>query len=380
MSDYTQKHGLMVHSQLVSLLTDEIMPGLDRDAEKIWSGFSELVAELAPVNKALLQQRDAMQAQIDHWHRKNPGGLNDMAAYKAFLSQIGYLVKEGADFAIQTQNTDDEIAHIAGPQLVVPVNNARFALNAANARWGSLYDALYGTDAISEDNGCERAGAYNEKRGWQVIAWAADFLDRSAPLADAKHRDVTEYSVSDTNPALLVAKLSDGRSCGLQNPGQFIGYRGAQSAPDAIVVKNNGLHVELQIDRSHPIGRDNPSGVKDVWLEAAVSTIMDCEDSVAAIDARDKALVYRNWLGLMKGDLTETFDKGGKTMTRCLNEDRSCTAADGSEITLQGRSLLLVRNVGHLMTSNAILDKDGNEVPEGFYGCAVYHAVCDARF
>lgn len=375
MSYYTKKYDLQIHSQLISLLNDEILPGLDRDADKIWSGFSRLVAELAPVNKALLEKRDLIQAQIDQWHRKNLGGVSDMAAYKAFLSEIGYLVEEGDDFAIQTQNVDDEIAHIAGPQLVVPVNNARFALNAANARWGSLYDALYGTDVISEENGCERAGAYNEKRGRQVIIRAAEFLDQSAPLAGAKHSDVAEYLISDTHPAVLSTKLSNGQTCALQNPEQFIGYQGAQSAPTAILVKNNGLHVELQIDRSHPIGKGNPSGVKDVLIEAAVSTINDCEDSVAAVDAEDKALVYRNWLGLMKGDLTDTFDKGGQSMTRRLNEDRGYTAVDGSTISLQGRSLLLVRNVGHLMTSNAILDKDGNEVPEGFID-ALFTTLC----
>ena len=372
MTDYIKKSNLNIHKELVDLLEQEILSGLTVNVDKVWSGFSELVTKLTPINNKLLKKRDTIQEKIDAWHKENPGKFEtDFASYKTFLQEIGYLVTEGDSFSANTKNVDEEIASIAGPQLVVPVNNARFALNAANARWGSLYDALYGTDAISEENGQEKSGAYNPTRGKAVIQRATEFLDQAIPLEEGNHIDVSNYALNDNQ---LTITLSDGSTSELKKSDQYIG----SSQKDnhlSLLFKNNDLHIEVQIDRSHPIGKDSMSGVKDVVIESAISTIMDCEDSVAAVDGEDKALVYRNWLGLMKGDLEETFTKGGKTITRKLNPNRTYTNKDGKTMELHGRSLLLVRNVGHLMTNNAIIDENGDEVPEGFID-ALFTTLC----
>ncbi|WP_342596037.1 malate synthase G [Salinicola lusitanus] len=358
----TTHHRLRVATALERFIVDEVLPGTDIDVDAFWAGFDALIHDLAPRNRELLAERDRLQQQLDDWHRDNPGEIKDMAAYRAFLKKIGYLVDAPAKVQATTTNVDDEIARQAGPQLVVPVNNARYALNAANARWGSLYDALYGTDVISEADGAEKGSAYNPKRGDKVIAYARNVLDMAAPLATGSHREAVGYVVRDGR---LSVKLEGGRDTGLKNPGQFVGFQGEAPSPDAILLSNHGLHLEIQIDAEHPIGKTDPAHVKDLLVEAAVTTIMDCEDSVAAVDAEDKTLVYRNWLGLMKGDLEERFDKGGKTVTRRLNPDRDYTLPDGGSLTLPGRSLMFVRNVGHLMTTPAILDDEGNEIPEG---------------
>ncbi|MBL4666304.1 MAG: malate synthase G [Sneathiella sp.] len=362
MSDYVQKGNLSVASELVSLVENDITAGLDISADKIWSILAQLVEEFGPRNKALLQKREDLQLKMDAWCKEHAGQSHDLPSYKTFLTEIGYLVPEGPAFQVTTENVDPEIGSVAGPQLVVPVMNARYALNAANARWGSLYDALYGTDVISESGGAEKAGAYNPARGAKVIEYASGFLDQAAPLAAGSHADVTAYSIAGDGE--LAAKLKDGSTVGLMEPAKFVGYHGKDNLT-SILLLNNGLHLDVQIDPSHPVGRDHPAGVKDVVMESALSTIQDCEDSVAAVDAEDKAVVYRNWLGLMKGDLTDTFTKGGKSVVRRLNGDRAYTAKDGSDLVLHGRSLLLVRNVGHLMTTNAVLDSAGNEIPEG---------------
>ncbi|MEH6495015.1 MAG: malate synthase G [Pseudomonas marincola] len=362
MSDYVQKGNLSVANELVSLVENEITTGLDISADKIWSILEQLVAEFGPRNKALLQKREDLQSKMDKWCKDHAGQTQDLPAYKKFLLEIGYLVPEGPAFKVTTANVDPEIGSVAGPQLVVPVMNARYALNAANARWGSLYDALYGTDVISESDGAEKAGAYNPARGAKVIEYATGFLDQSAPLATGSHADVTAYSIGDDNE--LAATLKDGSSVGLKEPAKFVGYKAADTLTSILLV-NNGLHMDVQIDPTHPVGRDHPAGVKDVVMESALSTIQDCEDSVAAVDAEDKAVVYGNWLGLMKGNLTDMFSKGGKSVVRKLSADRTYTAKDGGELVLHGRSLLLVRNVGHLMTINAVLDSAGNEIPEG---------------
>ncbi len=357
--------GLKVATVLKDLIDDEILPGTGVDAQEFWASFENIINDLAPKNRALLAKREDLQRQIDAWHKEHKSAEINPVTYKEFLKDIGYLVPEGDDFKISTANVDEEIATMAGPQLVVPVTNARFALNAANARWGSLYDAFYGTDVISEEGGLEKAGAYNPARGDAVIKMAAEFLDEAAPLASGTHGQVTEYRLTSSgNDKQLVVIMADGSKSTLADPGQFTGYI-EEDALRSILLKNNGLHIEIQIDRDHPVGSSSSSGVKDVVLEAALTTIQDCEDSVAAVDAEDKTLVYRNWLGLMKGDLEDTFDKGGKSMTRALNPDRVYTGRDGAPITLHGRSLLLVRNVGHLMTSDAIIDAQGNEIPEG---------------
>ncbi|MCV6589673.1 MAG: malate synthase G [Marinobacterium sp.] len=360
MSQRVQSGGLQIAQSLYDFVNNEALPGTGVSEQQFWSAFDAIVHDLAPRNRELLGKRDQIQAQIDNWHRSQDGF--DFAAYKAFLQEIGYLLPEGEDFQATTTNVDPEMATMAGPQLVVPVMNARFALNAANARWGSLYDALYGTDAISDDNGAEKGTGYNPARGAKVIEFARNFLDEAAPLATGSHKDSAGYHVENGQ---LVVALRDGSNTTLADNGQLVGFRGDANSPDAVIVQNNGLHFEIQIDRDSLIGKNDAAGVADVLMESALTTIMDCEDSVAAVDAADKVVIYRNWLGLMKGDLTEEVSKGGKTFTRRINPDREYTALDGSTQALKGRSLMFVRNVGHLMTNEAILDKDGNEVPEG---------------
>ena len=362
MTDRIQRGGLHVAPVLCALLEEEIAPGTGIAPETFWQSLEAIVDELAPRNRSLLATREDLQAKIDAWHQANPGPGYDRVAYKAFLKEIGYLLPEGDDFAISTENVDPEVATLAGPQLVVPVMNARYALNAANARWGSLYDALYGTDVIPEDDGAQRSGPYNPVRGAKVIAYARDFLNRHCPLSTGSHSQARSYTVVSGK---LQVVLDDGRISSLADQDQFRGYTGEQDSPTGILLRHNGLHVEIQIDPGSPIGSTDPAGVKDLVLEAALTTIQDCEDSVAAVDAEDKAVVYRNWLGLMRGDLVDTFEKGGKSLTRHLNPDRVFTAAKGGELILPGRSLMFVRNVGHLMTNDAILDSQGQEIPEG---------------
>ena len=362
---FVEKEGLAIDEALHDFLVREAMPGTGVEPDRFFKGLSALVHELAPKNRALLARRDELQAKIDAWYREN-GAPADLAAYESFLKEIGYLIPEGEAFSVSTDNVDPEIAKVAGPQLVVPVMNARYALNAANARWGSLYDALYGTDAISDEEGAEKGKGYNPKRGAKVIAWGRNFLNESAPIeaasGDTTWENVGGFSVE--NGSLAIA-LSDGALGKLKDPSQFAGYRGEAFAPKSILLAKNGLHLEIVIDRQNQIGASDAAGIADIVLESALTTIQDCEDSVAAVDAEDKIVVYRNWLGLMKGDLEERFEKGGETITRRLNDDRTYTAPDGSELTLPGRSLMLVRNVGHLMTNPAIRDRDGNEIPEG---------------
>ena len=362
MTEHVQVGGLQVAKVLFDFVNNEAIPGTGITADQFWAGADKVIHDLAPKNKALLAKRDDFQARIDTWHQTHAGQAHDPLAYKAFLQDIGYLLPEAADFQASTQNVDDEIARMAGPQLVVPVMNARFALNASNARWGSLYDALYGTDAISEADGAEKGKGYNKVRGDKVIAFARAFLDEAAPLSAGSHVDSTGYKIVD---GVLIVSLKGGSNSGLRDDAQLIGFQGPAAQPIAILLKHNGLHFEIQIDASTPVGQTDAAGVKDVLMEAALTTIMDCEDSVAAVDADDKVVIYRNWLGLMKGDLAEEVAKGGKTFTRTMNADRVYTGVDGQDVTLHGRSLLFVRNVGHLMTIDAILDKDGNEVPEG---------------
>lgn len=361
MTERVQKGDLEIAKVLYDLVANEIAPGTGIEPDDFWASFEQVVADLAPKNKALLEKRDEIQAKIDAWHLERKGQPHNADEYKAFLTELGYLLPEGEDFKVSTENVDEEIGQIAGPQLVVPVMNARYALNAANARWGSLYDALYGTDIISEEDGAEKGSGYNPKRGAKVIAYARKFLDESAPLADGSHADSAGYSIADG--ALKVA-LSNGATTTLKDGSQLVGFQGDAANPSTVLLKNNGLHIEIQVDPSSPIGKDDAAGVKDVFLESAITTIQDCEDSVAAVDAEDKAAVYKNWLGLIKGDLSETFNKGGKALTRTLNQDREYTGLNNDTVTLHGRALLLVRNVGHLMTNGAVLYK-GEEVPEG---------------
>ena len=354
MADRISVQGLQVARPLHEFITREALPGSGVEADKFWSGFAALATRLMPQNKALLAERDRLQAAIDQWHRSHPAKPIDAAAYTAFLKEIGYLQPEGPDFQIGTKNVDPEIASIAGPQLVVPLTNARFALNALNARWGSLYDALYGTDAIAQDGELAAGKGYNQKRGEKVIGFAREALDRAAPLASGSWKDVPGLSVAG---ATLVPALKD--------PGQFKGYAGDEKAPSIVVLAHNGLHIEIHVDRNHPIGKTDQAGISDVVLESAITTIMDCEDSIAAVDAADKVGAYRNWLGLLNGSLTAKFEKGGKVMERAANPDRVYTAPGGGNLTLPGRSLLFIRDVGHLMTSDAILLPDGSEIGEG---------------
>jgi malate synthase len=351
---------LQIARVLYDFINQEALPGTGLAQESFWQGFDALMQDLAPRNAQLLRRRDQFQSQIDQWHRSHPGAGFDATAYRAFLEQIGYLEPAGDAFTIETQGVDDEIANIAGPQLVVPLDNARYALNAANARWGSLYDALYGTDVIPQEDGCTRAGPYNAKRGAKVIAYVRAFLDQHFPLAQGSHTQVSSYSISKDG---LCAKLPDGKNTTLRSSDSLVGYLGEASAPSAVLLTHHGLHVEIQVDRSHLIGRNDPAGISDVTLESAITTIEDCEDSVAAVDAADKVRVYRNWLGLMKGTLSADFDKGGKKLTRKLNADRQYRTLAGGTRTLAGRSLMLVRNVGHFMMSDAITLR-GQEVPE----------------
>ena len=362
MSRYVARAGLQVAGELADFVEGQLLPGLTIGAEAFWQGFAGMLAELTPENRRLLAVRDQMQAQIDSWLTARRGQDWDNAAWQAFLREIGYLLPEGPAFTVNTTPSDPEIASVAGAQLVVPVMNARFALNAANARWGSLYDALYGTDALP---GTPQGTGYDAARGAQAVAWAAGFLDQAVPLARGSHAEATGYAVQDG--ALVVTHGTS--TTGLAEPSALAGTAG-EGAQRSILLRHNGLHIELVFDPAHPVGAASPSGLRDVVLESALTAIQDCEDSVAAVDAADKVLAYANWLGLMKGDLTETFDKGGKPMTRRLNPDRVFTAPDGSTLTLPGRSVLLVRNVGHLMTTDAVL-MDGQEVPEGLMDAMV---------
>lgn len=357
-----QVENLQVAETLYDFINNEALPGTGVDQAAFWKAFDEIIHDLAPKNRELLAKRDAIQAQLDEWYSARKGHLWSMTEYKAFLSEIGYLLPEGEDFTATTTNVDPEMATLAGPQLVVPVMNARYALNAANARWGSLYDALYGTDAISEEGGAEKGQAYNPVRGEKVVAFARQFLDDSAPLAESSHVGATGYAL--VNGALQVTLIT-GETVGLKNPDQLVGYLGDASQPSAIVLRHNGLHFEIQFDANSVIGKADSASIKDILMESALSTIMDCEDSIAAVDADDKVQVYRNWLGLMKGTLTESIEKNGRSFVREMNPDREYKGVYGQTVTLKGRSLMFVRNVGHLMTINAILDKDGNEIPEG---------------
>jgi len=363
MVDRIETNGLSVDKELFDFINNDALPGIGIEPDDYWAKFASIVGDLAPKNQALLDKREELQTKIDRWHKDNAS--IDFDAYKTFLTEIGYLVPEGDKFSVDTSNVDPEIAIVAGPQLVVPIMNARYALNAANARWGSLYDALYGTDAISEDGGAERAGGYNPVRGEKVITWARNFLDNSVQI-NGSWSDIVSLSVEDGE---LKLGMKDGSTSGLSNPGQFLGFTGDAANPTSVLVKRNGLHADILIDKNHPIGSTDKAGIADVMLESAMTAICDCEDSVAAVDGEDKVLAYRNWLGLMRGDLQESFEKGGKTVTRALNPDRNYTSAGGKDISLKGRSLLLVRNVGHLMRNPAVLMEDGQEIPEGIMDC-----------
>jgi malate synthase len=361
-SQQDQESTLEISSDIKEVLENEILPGLDISAEKFWISFEKIIDNFSPRNKALLERRQEIQTLIDEWHISKRGTAHNHDEYRSFLEEIGYIAPRANDFTISTANVDPEIKTIAGPQLVVPVMNARFALNAANARWGSLYDALYGTDMISEEDGAQKAGEYNPKRGDKVISFSKNFLDETIPLQNGSYNDVIGFEFADGN---ILAQLSNGSTSILINQDQYQGFVDNGNDAFGLLYKNNNLHFEIQIDKSHPIGKTDPAGIKDILMESAITTIQDCEDSVAAVDGEDKALVYRNWLGLMKGDLVDTFIKNGKSLTRELNADRCYVSKDGSKLTLPGRSTMLVRNVGHLMTNPGVKDKHGNEVPEG---------------
>ncbi|HMM84966.1 MAG: malate synthase G [Gammaproteobacteria bacterium] len=372
MTERIIRHRLQVATPLARFIDDEVLPGTGVDPAAFWAGFDAIAHDLAPKNRALLAERDRLQAALDDWHRAHPGPVADLAAYRGFLTDIGYLVAVPAQVASTTANVDAELARQAGPQLVVPITNARYALNAANARWGSLYDALYGTDAIPETDGAHRGGGYNPVRGARVIDFARGVLDQAAALATGSHRDATGYRVEGGQ---LAVTLKDGTVTALADPAKFVGWQGDAAAPSSVLLRHHGLHLDVRIDRHHPIGRTDAAGVADVVLEAAVSTILDLEDSVAVVDGDDKVLAYRNWLGILRGTLTEEVAKGGTTFTRRLEPDRVYTGADGRPLTLHGRSLLFVRNVGHLMTNPAILLGDGSEIPEGILDAVVTTAI-----
>lgn len=360
MSDYVSKGRLQVEQGLYQFIQQQVLPGTQVDPAQFWQLAENIFSRFMPQNQALLQKRDELQQQIDDYHKLHPG-QPESEHYKQFLQQIGYLQAQPETLQISTQNVDPEIAALAGPQLVVPINNARYALNAANARWGSLYDAAYGTDVIAETEGAEKGKSYNPVRGQKVIAYARQWLDTFAPLTQGEHQQATHYAIDSGE---LMVTLKNGEQVTLQQPEQYIGFQGEVSAPEAILLKHHGLHIEIQLDTNHPIGASDPAGIKDIVLESALTTIMDCEDSVAAVDAEDKTLVYQNWLGLMQGTLTSVVAKGDKHITRTLATDRHYTTKQGEQLTLSGRSLMFVRNVGHLMTSDAML-YDGQEVPEG---------------
>ncbi len=374
MTARTACNSLQVATPLYQFIEEKVLPGTGIKSADFWKGFEELVNDLSPKNEALLAKRDRLQADLDKWHQANPGPIKDMPAYRKHLKEIGYLNEVPGKVAITTSNVDDELALQAGPQLVVPVLNARYALNAANARWGSLYDALYGTDVLSEEDGATKAGGYNPIRGAKVVAYARNFLDQAAPLASGSHRDSAAYSVDGNK---LVVTLRDGSITGLADDKQFVGYQGDAATPTSILLRNNGIHIDIQIDKSKTIGASDPAGVNDVILESALSTILDLEDSIAAVDADDKVLAYENWLGILKGTLVEEVEKGGKTITRMLNPDRKYTAGIGAVnakdgvVTLHGRSLLFLRNVGHLMTNPAIITGEGKEIYEGILDAVV---------
>jgi malate synthase len=368
MSERVEASGLQVAKVLYDLIANEVAPGTGVAPDHFWAEMAAILADLVPRNRELLERRETLQQAIDDWHRERAGQQIDAAEYTAFLREIGYLEDEGDEFHITTENVDDEIALMAGPQLVVPVMNARYALNAANARWGSFYDALYGTDVIPETPGAEKGSSYNAARGDHVIEYAANFLNQNVPLASGTHQDVLAYAVQD---GALRVTLEGGAGTTLANPEQFKGYLGGALAPSGVLIGHNGLHLEIQIDKTDSVGKDHKAGVKDILMESAVTTIQDCEDSVSAVDAEDKCVVYANWLGLMRGDLAEEFQKGGATVRRTLNPDREYLGADDESLTLHGRSLLLVRNVGHLMTIDAVLLPDGSEIPEGILDAMV---------
>ena len=368
MTQRVQVNGLQIADTLYQFVAERVIPGSGIENQAFWAALEAILTDLGPKNSALLAHRDELQAKIDTWHRTHAAHPVDQTAYKRFLQEIGYLLPPGEDFQVTTANVDPEIAEVAGPQLVVPVTNARYALNAANARWGSLYDALYGTDVIEETEGAGRGGSFNPTRAARVVDYVMEFLDRTLPLQASGHAQVVRYAVVER---VLILTLQDGGTTGLQNAESFVGYLGDPSAPSAVLLRNHGLHIELQIDKTHPIGKYHPGGIKDVVMEAAVTTIQDCEDSVSTVDAADKVLAYGNWLGLLKGDLTATLEKDGKTIERRLNPDRQYLAPDGSSFSLPGRSLLFLRHVGHLMTSDAVLDGNGKGIPEGILDCMV---------
>ena len=368
MTQRTQIHGLQVATVLADFINQKVLPGTGVAPDVFWKGFDAIVTDLAPQNAALLAERDRLQLELDRWHAAHPGPINDMPAYRKFLEEIGYLVPVPAEVRASTTNVDDELALQAGPQLVVPVLNARYALNAANARWGSLYDALYGTDVIPETEGFEKTKGYNPARGAKVIAYARKVLDQAVPLADASHTDATLYAV--VGGKLQVA-LKNGQTTALADPAQFVGYQGQAMAPSSVLLRHNGIHLDIRVNRETPIGKDDPAGISDVVMESALSTIMDLEDSVAVVDAADKVAAYSNWLGILQGTLTEEVTKNGKTFTRGLNPDREYTTPAGGKLALHGRSLMFVRNVGHLMTNPAILFDGGKEIPEGILDAVV---------
>ena len=372
MTPRTSVHGLSVATELHEFIEREVLPGTGVDSASFWRGFDRIVTDLAPRNLALLAERDRLQAELDGWHKAHPGPVTDMPAYRAFLQEIGYLVPAPDNVSAVTTNVDDELALQAGPQLVVPVLNARYALNAANARWGSLYDALYGTDLIPDTEELRKGSGYNPARGAQVIAYARNVLDQAAPLATGSHKNATSYRVSEGQ---LRVALNEGSTTGLADPGQFVGYQGAADAPTSILLRRNGIHLDIRIDRGTNIDKSDGAGVSDVMVEAALSTIMDLEDSVAVVDAADKVLAYRNWLGILQGTLTEQVTKNGKTFTRGLNADREYTTPAGAQLRLHGRSLMFVRNVGHLMTNPSILYDGGKEIPEGILDAVVTTAI-----